>query len=158
MPPAIRQIIRPVAITRARMKRREAAKACSSAWPNCPAIARSWPKASTVSSPSRPSPAQPIASAKRSWAWLDRRFNRPASMNRGRRPKGNTTTTHPVNRGLTASSRITAPSKVRVQRIATGAPFEIIRSTMVMSVVMRESSSPVRTLITWAKSSLSTWS
>ncbi len=121
-------------------------------------MAPSWPKASTVSRPSRPSPAQPIASANLSWAWDDSRLSCLAQMNRGAKPSGSSTTTQPVKLGLTASSRATAPSRVRVQRSATGAPLLIIRSTMVMSVVMRDSSSPVRTLITWARSSFSTWS
>ncbi len=99
-----------------------------------------------------------MASAKRSWAWVESLRNRRPEMNSGASPRGRNTTTHPVKLGLTARSRITAPDRVRTQRNATGAPLEIIRSTMVMSVVMRESSSPVRTLITWARSSFSTWS
>ncbi len=153
IPVAMSRIIRPVMVTRARMKRREAAKACSSDWPKWPEIACSWPKASTVSRPSRPSPAWAMASAKRSWAWVDRRRRRSAKTKSGARPSGSSTTTRPVKLGLTASNRATAPSNVRVQRSATGPPLVTIRSTIVMSVVMRDSSSPVRTFSTWAMSS-----
>ncbi len=45
------------------------------------------------------------------------------------------------------------PARLSVQRMAIGAAEHSVRSTMVMSVVMRESSSPVRTLSTWARSS-----
>ncbi len=144
----------PVISTRARMNLREAVKAVSSESPKRSANTFSWPKASTVSRPSRPSLALPMASAKRSCAVLDSRRSRRAEMNRGARPTGISTMISAEKCGLTASSRMTEPVRLITHRSAIGAETPTIRSTMVMSVVIRDSSSPVLTCTTWATSSI----
>ncbi len=157
MPPNTSRITTPVMIARAVMRRSEVAKARSTASPNRPAAEASRPKACTVSSASRLSPAKPTASA--NWSWVEvvsLRTRRP-NRNIGTRITGKVSSTRPVSLGLTITSRISAPISVSRLRKATEIEVASRLSTMAMSVVSRLSTSPVRVCRKKAGSRVRMW-
>ena len=78
-------------------------------------------------------------------------------MNNGISTSAPTSTARPVNPGLSQISQARAPTKVRKLRSATETDEPTMFSTMVMSVVSRYSTSPVRVVRKNAWSRPMTW-
>ena len=156
-PPNTSVITTAVMPDRARMRPREASNAVSTAAAKRAPAERWRLNACTVSSWSRLSPAKPTASAKRSCAAVDRRRTRRPKMAMGATTKGTSSSTPSVSLGLTTSSSTTEPSVIRMLRRAMEAVVPTMLSTRVTSVVMRESTSPVRVCRKKAGSSVSMW-
>ena len=145
-PPKIRPMTMTVIRARARMRLAAARKATSTESPKRRSAVRSRPKAWTVSSASRLSPAKPTASANRSWAVVDSVRTRRPKMNSGAMTTGASAMTARVRTGETVNITIVAPIVDSMLRSATEAEVPTRVSIRVTSVVRRDSTSPVRVL------------
>ena len=143
-PPNITTMIIAVMKARALIRTSDTAKAASTAAPKRSMALASRPKACTVSIASTLSPAKPTALANRSCeatvSFLTVRPNRKI----GPSSSGTTSSTMPVSLGLTTNSSTVPPIRVRKLRRANDTEVVSRVSTRAMSVVRRDSTSPVR--------------
>jgi hypothetical protein len=107
-------------------------------------LAVSWAKAWTVRTAFTVSSAWPLTSAIRSWALRDSRRTMRPKTTIGTTTRGTTRSTRPVSLGLVTTRSAVPPRVRRMLRSACVTVEPMTVCTTVVSVVSRESTSPVR--------------